>query len=404
MKRKGFVTLFGCIGLIMVMVGMFFVPAYAQPAAKKLQIGSLTSMTGWFSTMDVQMWNELQIVRDIINEGGGITIGGQKYEIELLVEDCKSSLDGVTAATNSLIYNKGVKFIVGPAAFFSMATAPVADPNKVIHVLGYCTDTPLEIGPQVPYGFLGYFGSEGRMRVMTQILKEKYPKYKNLAMVSPAGGINDYLRPKMKTYLSSQGYNLVGEWVVFPDDATDYSPYASKINAIKNADCIFWLNAIAAHVGNMAKALRSLGNKKLMLVGATSSGSTVMNICGKDAANNIITLAPMGNAPGNPAVLNDIIKRIVTKYGADAPVYLENSAALYTLIQVIKAAQSTDPTVVKTKWEALDNVNTIFGPGIICGDQTYGIKHHGIAHPMSAQLLDKAQVSFYGWYKVPAIP
>jgi branched-chain amino acid transport system substrate-binding protein len=360
-------------------------------------------MTGWFSTMDVQMWNELQIVRDIINERGGITIGGQKYEIELLVEDCKSSLDGVTAATNSLIYNKGVKFIVGPAAFFSMAAAPVADPNKVIHVLGYCTDNPLEIGPQVPYGFLGYFGSEGRMRVMTQILKQKYPSYKNLAMVSPAGGINDYLRPKVKAYLAAQGYNLVGEWVVFPDDAADYSPYASKINAIKDADCIFWLNAIAAHIGNMAKAFRSLGNNKLMLVGATSSGNTVMRICGKDAANNIITLAPMAN-PGNPAVLNEIIKRITTKYGGDAPFYLENSAALYTLIQVIKAAQSIDPTVVKTKWESMDNVDTVFGPGIICGDQTYGIKHHGIAHGMPAQLLDKGQVSFYGWYNVPPIP
>jgi hypothetical protein len=44
------------------------------------------------------------------------------------------------------------------------------------------------------------------------------------------------------------------------------------------------------------------------------------------------------------------------RYGADSPIYLENSAALYTLVQVIKTVQSIDPTVVKTKWESMDNV------------------------------------------------
>ena len=40
-------------------------------------------------------------------------------------------MDGVTAAANRLVFDKKVKFILGPLAFFAPASATVIEPAKV---------------------------------------------------------------------------------------------------------------------------------------------------------------------------------------------------------------------------------------------------------------------------------
>ena len=78
--------------------GHAFLPSHgAADQPKTLKIGALISLTGWLLSLDVQMANELLLVQDAINEKGGITVKGQKYKIEVVIEDCKSTLDGVTA-------------------------------------------------------------------------------------------------------------------------------------------------------------------------------------------------------------------------------------------------------------------------------------------------------------------
>jgi branched-chain amino acid transport system substrate-binding protein len=371
---------------------------------KTLRIGSLNSLTGWFSTMDIQTLNETEIVLDLINEGGGITINGQKYQIELVVEDCKSSLDGVTAAANKLVYDEKIDFIIGPAAFFSMAAAPVCDPNEVIHVLGYCVHSPLEIGPQVPYGFLGNGGMEGRMIAVLNVFRDEFPEYKKFAFVSAAGGLNDTIQEITYKMMDERGYTIVGDWLGFPDDTTDYSPYVTTLNSIEEADAIVMLHAIASHAGNILKGLRGLGNEKVVALMASSPGNVVRSVSGVEAADNFFTVAPVLGAPGNPPVLEELLQRLYDKYGADCPNYLEQSAALYVLVKVIEDAQSLDPTVVKEHWESMNNVDTLFGAGVLCGDEAYGITHHYVSHPQAIQWLRDGEVVFDRWDDIGFIP
>ena len=63
--------------------------------AKKLTIGMIACLSGFFSPNDVPGAHEAQMTADMINERGGITVKGQKYEVEVIVEDAKSTLDGV---------------------------------------------------------------------------------------------------------------------------------------------------------------------------------------------------------------------------------------------------------------------------------------------------------------------
>jgi ABC-type branched-subunit amino acid transport system substrate-binding protein len=111
-----------------------------QPTAevKTLPIGALFSVTGFFSVREVPDYNQTLIMADYINENGGITVKGQKYNVEIVLEDCKTSMDGVTAAANKLVFDKGIKFTLGPTAFFAAAAGPVCDPNKVLRCITWC--------------------------------------------------------------------------------------------------------------------------------------------------------------------------------------------------------------------------------------------------------------------------
>jgi hypothetical protein len=69
------------------------------------KVGYLLTLTGWHSVFDLVEERDLKIVGQIINEKGGLTIKGEKYKIELVGEDGKSTLDGITAAATRLTFD-----------------------------------------------------------------------------------------------------------------------------------------------------------------------------------------------------------------------------------------------------------------------------------------------------------
>ena len=399
-----------CIALALVFAAASFIPSMSMAAQtgaqpKVLKIGGLICLTGWFSSMDLQMGNELILLQDMINEKGGIDIKGQKYKIEVVIEDCKSTLDGVTAAATSLA-SKGIKFTVGPAAFFASASAPITNRNKMIDVLGYNILSPEQIGPNQPYAFAGLGGAGARALSGIKFMKTKFPQVKNLCMVSPAGGINKPLEAFLRENLGAAGYNIVGEWVIFPDDASEWSSFAAKINANKQADAVFWLNCITFHVGNMLKSLREIGYDKWVFAWSNAPGADVMKITGPDAAQKLVSQAFTPGSKDNPPELEALMKRSQAKYGANVPLYFETACPLGILVDMIQKTQSIDPTAVKKKWESMDGqtVNSLFGPAIISGTKTYHIKGHGLSHAHPNQILDRGIVTDAGWFEAGPLP
>ena len=104
----------------------------AQP--KILKIAYFMSLSGFLSVYYVSQEAEVRAMADIYNENGGITVGGQKYFIEMVGEDTQSSADGAAAGATRLVYDKGVKFVVGPFGFEAAASTPIFEENKVINV------------------------------------------------------------------------------------------------------------------------------------------------------------------------------------------------------------------------------------------------------------------------------
>ena len=402
MGKKGLI-LGMCIGLVFAGVSMFLLatPGAAQQA-KTIKIGVLAAQSGWFSAIEVLDIQDLMNMAKMINAKGGLTIKGQKYDVEIVLEDIKSTFDGCTAAANRLVFDKKVKFVLGPGGFFGPAAAPVLNPNKVMYVLSYATTQPGALGAEYPYGFLANNASVGYAIVAMKALKKEFPNVKKLTVMMPDDGAAPYLVPALKRVHAQYGVTMVGDVILYPNEMQDFSPIAAKLDAMKDADAIQHAMGIPNQVGNIVKGLRELGNNKPYLGPPGVNGTDVATVAGAANATNMTCTATTPLDPSNPPIQNELLRMRTndpkTRFMANLP------NLLYILTNVMKAADSFDPEVVKGKWESLDTVDTINGKGYIGGDLTYGIKHHAVGYPFPYQRVQDGKVVAAHWVEVGVIP
>ena len=390
---------------ILAMVGCVSpAPAPGPAPAKTLPIGALLSTSGWWaSAFDTSIWRMSEIAVEMINEEGGLTVNGDKYKLELLVEDCKSSFDGVASAANRLVYDKGVKFIVGPTGFFDPPASPVTNPAKVMMVVGWHLCAPGEVDASTPYNFATSHGSITKDIAAVKSLRRDFPQAKKIALATPDDGAIPYLIPKVLDLMAENGFTLAGDVIPFPNEMEDYSPIVAKIMAIKDFDTVFVERASPPSLGAIVKLLRDGGYYGPIMSGSPDDTNIIATIAGATATEGVRSMIETLNDPEMPPVMAEIARRATERYGADFPLSYQCATNVYLLKTLIEAAQSIDPTEVKAKFESMDKVDTIYGTGLIGGEKTFGIKHV-VGGPVPVQKFENGKAVPAGWVDIGFIP
>jgi branched-chain amino acid transport system substrate-binding protein len=368
-------------------------------AAKPYKIGYILSTSGFFSVYEAIEEQYLKIMAQIINDKGGFTVKGQKYTIQLVGEDGKSTIEGHTAAANKLVFDEGVKFAVGPTCIFDAASTAVYEANKVLHVTGYNTQAPGLLDATTPYNFTAYNSVAACALAGIQVIKKEYPNATKMAILTPDDGNGQYILDFDKKYFPQYGFSVkASDAVLFPNETQDFGPMAARLNAT-DADVYWMQNALVPHVGSNLKALREMGNTKPVIVSVNMQNEDIIAYA-ESAATHVMSLGFTLDDPNNTPLLQEMLKRSKNS----TPVNMDNSNGLYALIQVIEKANSLDPDVVRKVWEQQDTLDTPYGTGVLCGDENYGIHHHAISHPMPYQRTVDQKIVSHGWIQTPPIP
>jgi len=74
------------------------------------------------------------------------------------------------------------------------------------------------------------------------------------------------------------------------------------------------------------------------------------------------------------------------------------------LLKAIEAADSLDPEVVRTKWESMESVETLYGEGFPTGEQVYGLKNHAWVYPTCVTHIMDGNFEFVGWVTPDPVP
>jgi branched-chain amino acid transport system substrate-binding protein len=360
----------------------------AAAATETLKIGAILSLTDWYSVVDAADKVDLEYVAKMINDDGGIKVQGKGYNVELVIEDGKSSLDGNSAAATKLVLDDKLQFVVGPGAFFNAATTPIFEQNKVLHVANYNGLNPAEMNKDTPFAFLG-LDPITQQSAALKALKLYYPNVKTVVMATEDATFAAF-EAGFRDLVTRTGLTIAGDPVQFATNAEDYNPVASKIKAIAS-DALWMPIGIDPSFFGIVKGLRTLGDTRP--IAFPVDAPSVLGALGEAATGIVGILSKQLEDPNMPPVM----KRLMNMGDPKRHVFGLAPEALYLLRNAIEAADSLDPAAVRDKWQTLTTIPTLYGDGFPSGNQLYGLTNHAWANPIPVCLIDKQKVDYKPW-------
>ena len=174
-------------GLVILAVLLaFFSMPFADDAAAQtntLKIGLIASVTGPMAPGFKSLVEAAKPAADFMNKRGGITVKGQKYQIEIVTEDDQSSPQGAVGAANRLM-QAGIKFMIPPMFMPSnMAIAPMCEEAKTLRIKTVGAGRE-EVNQNFKYSFYITTGVYG-IPAGYDYLKKTHPKVRRIAIVTP---------------------------------------------------------------------------------------------------------------------------------------------------------------------------------------------------------------------------
>ena len=368
--------------------------APAQPSEPKtLKIGMITSITGPMSASFQGIYDAAGPTQELLNNMGGVTIDGQKYNIEIVPADDQSSPQGALTAYNQLT-QQGIKFINAPQFTpANIALSSVAEDEKVIRSVGMIVD-PSQFGPDYKYSFT--FCTMYQIPPAYEYLAENYPDVKKIAIcrVDDPGGIIPEAASVKEA--ESRGMTVVAN-EVYPVGNEDFYPIVTKLLQ-KNPDAIDLVITLTPWAKGLITAAREMGFEGPIFLGCPLGDNyDLVNMLAPEYATDIFSGTPDLVADNMSQVIKDLRPLIEEAQGR--PIYLDNIIpimALYPMVQAIQEAQSIDTTKVAETWVNMKSINTAFGPGHMGGEEVCGSNNFFIPDKFPAASIMNGEIdSFY---------
>ena len=369
--------------------------AETASGADTLKIGAIWGLTGPGSTVQIVKKDGSLTAMHWINSKGGITVGGKKYQIEVLVEDNKNSPTGCVSAATKLIHQDKVKFITGMVVPVQYeAVQSVTEKNKVLLVIGRAT----YLTPKTPFSFSASIPLMSPYPGIYDYLRETYPSAKKVAFP-----VNDELGAQTavkfaRDIAKERGFTLLDN-VVHPYEMKDFYPVWTKLLEQRPDVVDIGLNLPVTAAANVRQG-RELGFKGPIISPLPIEPNAFLRMVGKDLATEFFCSGFNQPSPQDPPMMREIASFWKQKYGKPFDLSAhEGVDAVWCLAQAIEEAQSFDPETVMKAWENMRSIETIWGPATMGGTRTFGI-NHTVVHRSALTSLMNGEIKFIRWLDI----
>ena len=119
-------TLFSAVFVALVSMAMA-----SSALAQTFKVGAVVPLTGRFAALGAQVKTGYEIAVQQINAAGGVSVGGKKLEIELVMLDDESDPTKTVARLETLATQDVVAYLGGAGSDLHAAAASIADKNKI---------------------------------------------------------------------------------------------------------------------------------------------------------------------------------------------------------------------------------------------------------------------------------
>lgn len=337
------------VGLILSIFGV----TTSHAANKVLKIGHIGVMSGPAASWGLINKYAALAGAEIINEDGGFEIGGEKYDIEIVSLDTKQDPRVAIAGTERLVYQEGIKYIIGPNVDdTTRAVLPVLEKAGAFNIC-YGWHRELFTAPSKNTA-LGMIAGYQSAPVIYKYLKEQ-KGVKSLACVprNDASGLNS--RDSCVEAANQLGIKITSSDSTYEPNTSDFFPIMGRIIG-QSPDLIVLSGVAPSDAPLLIRAARELGYKGLMSTETAMDANIIKEVAG-EMANGFVSV---GGASA-PELRTDAMKRFIDRYSKVAGEWNDEAGtkvyALEMLLQTLRVAGAAALDDVELFKAAIPKVN-----------------------------------------------
>jgi len=340
---------------VLALVGAWPLPALAQ----SIKVGAVVPLTGRYGPGGAQVRAGYEIAVEHVNAAGGVTVGGKKMPLELVLLDDESDATKTVARLETLGAQGVVAYLGGFGSDLHAAAASVAEKNKIpylgvafalhkVHQQGFrYLFSPFWKSPDIGQATQGLFSTipAAERPKTAAIFQEKTDWGREMAAAWTEAG-------------KAAGYQVVVQGEYAPG-AKDFSDLILKAKAA-NADAVFALPTPPDGM-TMIKQMKELGYspKLTLFIRAPDPPIWTKNL-GKDG--DFVLLAPGWHHGVKAPGVKELNEAHVKKIGRPAdPIAGPAYACVQILAAALTRAGAPDRQKVRDAIAATDTT-TVVGP------------------------------------------
>jgi len=384
--RKGWLFIISCL-----VIGLIFMPS-AWCKTKTIKIGINAPMTGDIPKVGEGTKFAAQMWLEDIKAAGGITVGGKKYPVELVIEDNESKAESAVKVQTKMITEDEVLVIVGPQSSKQAIPAGEVANNYKTPMMSPWSTNP-DTTKDRPFVFRGCFLDPFQGPVLANFIKEEFGFTKAAVLYDVA---SDYPKGLAEFFKGAwEKLNGPGSVVAFESFTTKDADFSSQLTKIiKSGAQVLFTPQYYNEVALIVQQAHELGWKN-PIVGSDSWGSAeTVQLCGKDCYG--LFFSTHYAAAGAKGATKAFIDRYNKKYGYVpddvAALTWDSLGIVQTAIQSMSKITGNIEKDRKSVRDAMAKVKEFNG---ITGKMTFTEDGDPIKCAVIVRISDKGEYEFY---------
>ena len=381
MKFRSYMAVAGAVALTVAGVSA---PANAKVEGDTIILGSSISLTGKYATNGLHTQRGYDYAAKVINEAGGVTVGGKSYKLAIKYYDDESTPARGAQLAERLIQQDGVEFMLGPySSGMTKAIAPVSEKFGVPMVEAEGASRSLFTqGYKYLFAVLStseqYLASAVHMAAEERKKNFRSPSEVRVALAFEGDPFSMDVRAGVIDNINEYGMKIIIDDQL-PADLSDMSTTLTKVKALKPDILI-----ISGHSKGAATAARQIDEMKVNvpMIAMTHCEAAKVQEKFPNAATGFLcptqwveTLSKSDPMFGSAMDWNEGFKKDYPSYTSVPYQSAQASAAVYVWKEAFEAANSFDKDTVRDAISAVE-METFYG------DIKFSEAGNNIAKPM----------------------
>jgi len=361
------------IPLVVTLLALPLLGGCAKPEEKAIKIGVAIDTSGVAAGWGVPMTRAMQWLVDQENDQGGLLVGQDRYQLQLIIGDTKGTPEGAAAAAKKLVNVDKVNFVVGGImGYTGLAIIAITEPAGVL--FGTEADVADLIHPDHSYTFRNTPSVE-QIATLAAWNQKHWPGVERVAIIYEHDEDGERMIPYLEKYHSTTLDLVAVEYAEL--DQEDYRPVLSRVIK-ENPDALDVGINPPAQMALLMKQARELGFQGPLWTVFPLSPSTIVEVAGKEAAEGVCGWTAPSEGPYAPEMSKEIRAWYIDKFGQWDDAALAGDCCLAAFLQAIEAAGTTDTAEVIKVLESGMAFDTYFGKAPFDLESFYGIPHQSV--------------------------